>query len=57
MTVPIGDRCKCPDFQSQAEAQAVLRADPSDPNRWDTDRDGIAWENSRTPRDLTPVPR
>ena len=30
------------DFPKQAAAQAVLRADPSDPNRLDADRDGIA---------------
>ena len=35
-----GNRYNCPDFSSQAEAQAVLRADPSDPNRPDGDRDG-----------------
>jgi hypothetical protein len=38
-----GDRYGCLDFASQANAQAVLRADPSDPNRLDTNpRDGIA---------------
>jgi hypothetical protein len=35
----------------------VLRADPNDPNRLDADRDGIACESNRTPRDLVPVPR
>jgi hypothetical protein len=28
-----GDAYNCADFKSQAEAQAVLRADPSDPNQ------------------------
>jgi len=30
-----GDRYGCIDFASQADAQAVLRADPSDPNKLD----------------------
>jgi hypothetical protein len=34
----------CPDFATQAEAQAVLDADRSDPNRLDDDNDGIACE-------------
>lgn len=34
----------CPDFSSQAEAQAALDADPSDPQRLDADNDGIACE-------------
>lgn len=38
-----GDRYGCLDFASHANAQAVLRADPSDPNRLDTNpRDGLA---------------
>ena len=44
-------------FANQAEAQAVLRADPSDPNGLDADRDGIACERNRPPRDLTQVQR
>jgi hypothetical protein len=52
-----GDAYNCGDFASQAHAQAVLRADPSDPNRLDTDNDGIACERNRIPRDLDPVPR
>lgn len=32
----------CADFASQAEAQAVLDADPSDPNGLDADNDGTA---------------
>jgi endonuclease YncB( thermonuclease family) len=52
-----GDRYNCSAFASQAQAQAVLRADPRDPNRLDADRDGIACETNRAPRDLVPVPR
>ena len=52
-----GDRYDCGDFRSQAEAQAVLRADPRDPNRLDSDRDGIACESNPPPRDLVRVPR
>lgn len=52
-----GDAYNCGDFASQAEAQAVLRADPGDPNHLDADRDGIACERNRAPRDLEPVPR
>jgi hypothetical protein len=51
------DQYNCSDFRSQAEAQAVLRADPRDPNQLDTDRDGIACESNRAPFDRTPVPR
>ena len=36
----------CADFASQAEAQAVLDADPSDPNGLDADNDGIACEET-----------
>ena len=39
-----GDR-DCPDFATQAEAQAVLDADPSDPERLDADNDGVACED------------
>ncbi len=55
-----GDRYNCGDFANQAQAQAVLRADPSDPNKLDTDRprpDGIACESNPSPRDTVPVPR
>jgi hypothetical protein len=41
----------------EAQAQAVLRAEPRDPNRLDADRDGIACENNPPPRDLVPVQR
>jgi hypothetical protein len=52
-----GDAYNCGDFRSQAQAQAVLRADPSDPNGLDADRDGIACERNRGARDMTPVAR
>jgi hypothetical protein len=52
-----GDAYSCRHFTSQAEAQAVLRADPSDPNVIDNDRDGIACEDNPDPRDTTRVPR
>jgi len=34
----------CADFSSQEQAQAVLDADPSDPNYLDADHDGYACE-------------
>ncbi len=52
-----GNRYNCPDFKSQADAQAVLRADPSDPNRLDGDNDGIACERNPAPYERAPVPR
>lgn len=51
----------CPDFSSQAEAQAVLDADPSDPERLDADHNGVACEalsasgNSDQQVDVHPV--
>jgi hypothetical protein len=47
----------CPDFATQAAAQAALRADPSDPSELDTDRNGIACELNAEPRDTVPVAR
>ena len=35
----------CPDFASQAEAQAAFDAVPGDPERLDADNDGIACED------------
>jgi hypothetical protein len=35
----------CPDFASQAEAQAALDSRPGDPERLDSDDDGIACES------------
>ena len=34
----------CQDFQSQAEAQSVLDANPTDPNGLDANHDGVACE-------------
>ena len=36
----------CPDFASQAAAQAAFDAVPGDPERLDADNDGIACEDS-----------
>src|SRR5215211_1300829 len=47
----------CSDFPNQAAAQANLRANPSDPNGLDRDRDGIACESNRCPCDRVPVDR
>ena len=52
-----GNRFECSDIPSQAEAQAVLRADPIDPNVLDRDRDGIACETNPPPRDTRRVQR
>lgn len=52
-----GNTFNCATFQAQADAQAVLRLDPSDPNRLDPDRDGIACESLPAPSDRNPVPR
>ncbi len=42
--LPTGEDVDCPEL-TQAEAQAILDADPSDPNRLDADDDGIACED------------
>jgi Excalibur calcium-binding domain len=39
-----GDR-DCPDFATQAEAQAALDSRPGDPERLDADKNGIACED------------
>lgn len=52
-----GDKFNCAAFENQAQAQAVLRLDPRDPNRLDPDRDGVACETLPAPRDRTPVKR
>ncbi|MDH6537643.1 hypothetical protein M2167_000145 [Streptomyces sp. SPB4] len=51
-----GDAFDCTGFARQADAQAVLRADPSDPNHLD-DGGGVACRGLPEPRDTTPVPR
>jgi hypothetical protein len=50
-----GNRFNCAYFASQAQAQAVLRADPHDPNGLDRLRTGIACPDNPPPYDLTPV--
>ena len=52
-----GDAYNCDDFATQAQAQAVLRADSTDPNQLDGNRDGIACVKRPAPKDLTPVAR
>lgn len=53
-----GDAYNCTDFASQADAQAVLRADPSDPNKLDQGGiPGVACESTRGPKDIEPVAR
>ena len=47
----------CDDFATQADAQAQLRSDPSDPSGLDgSDDDGIACESLPAPTDTEPVP-
>lgn len=44
---PAGGDRDCPDFATQAEAQAFFEAaGPGDPHRLDADNDGIACENN-----------
>jgi hypothetical protein len=51
-----GDAFNCADFVSQAAAQAVLRADPTDPNRLDQGGiPGVACESNKAPKDMVPV--
>ena len=52
-----GNAFNCNAFATQAQAQAVLRADPRDPNKLDPDRDGVACESNRAPKDTSPVKR
>lgn len=52
-----GDAYNCAHFASQAQAQAVLRSDPTYPNQLDADIDGIACVSNRAPKDLGVVPR
>lgn len=41
----INSDCNCSDFQTQAQAQAVLNAFPGDPHRLDGDKDSVACES------------
>jgi hypothetical protein len=51
-----GDAFNCVNFASQADAQAVLRAEPSDPNKLDQGGiPGVACESNRAPKDLLPA--
>ncbi len=43
------DDLNCEDFATEAEAQATLDADPSDPNNLDGDDDGFACEDFGLP--------
>ncbi|MGV9340205.1 hypothetical protein [Streptomyces sp. NPDC003688] len=51
------DAYDCPDFASQADAQAVLRFAPADPNHLDDDGNGIACPDLSKPKDVKPVRR
>ncbi|MFF3171540.1 hypothetical protein ACFVQ0_02890 [Streptomyces sp. NPDC057900] len=51
------DAYDCDDFAGQADAQAVLRFEPADPNRLDKDGDGIACPDLPGTKDLKPVRR
>lgn len=50
-----GDAFDCRELARQEDAQAVLRLDPKDPNRFDPDRDGIACPELAGPKDLEVV--
>ncbi|GAA2663665.1 excalibur calcium-binding domain-containing protein [Streptomyces lunalinharesii] len=52
-----GHVVNCDTFKTQADAQAVLRADALDPNGLDRDGDGIACPNLPEPTDKKPVHR
>ncbi|MGW4649841.1 excalibur calcium-binding domain-containing protein [Kitasatospora sp. NPDC004289] len=52
-----GHVADCDAFTTQADAQAVLRADTLDPNGLDRDGDGIACPALPGPKDRKPVPR
>ena len=47
----------CDVFASQADAQAVLRFSPTDPNDLDSDGNGIACPQLRPPKDVKQVER
>lgn len=50
-----GNVADCATFKSQADAQAVLRADPTDRNGLDRNHDGIACPELPAPKDTFPV--
>ncbi|MET9533202.1 MULTISPECIES: excalibur calcium-binding domain-containing protein [unclassified Streptomyces] len=52
-----GHVVNCDVFKTQADAQAVLRADALDPNALDRDGDGIACPSRPEPTDKKPVHR
>lgn len=52
-----GNVADCSTFESQAHAQAVLRADPTDRNGLDIDLDGIACPDLPGPKDDDAVER
>jgi len=52
-----GNAFNCADFSSQAQAQAVLLADWSEPNKLDPDKNGIACENNPGPFNRFAAPR
>lgn len=45
LATPLANNLNCSDFKYQEEAQAVLNADPADPNKLDQNHDGIACES------------
>jgi hypothetical protein len=51
-----GDAFNCDDFRSGFDAQSVLWADPSDPNRLDPDRDGFACNHGSLSRGEPRIP-
>jgi hypothetical protein len=54
---PPSEDLDCADFASQAEAQAVLGEDASDPNGLDADGDGVACESLSSGDEVSPPPK
>jgi hypothetical protein len=52
-----GNHYNCSDFANQAQAQAVLRADPRDPNGLDRSATGVACATNPPPYDRVAVAR
>jgi hypothetical protein len=52
---PLARDLTCADFESQAAAQAQLRANPRDPYGLDTDGNGVACESNGNRQDREPV--